>query len=247
MARELREDEVDVTLSIDGLPEVHDAERRFAGGRGSFEAARAAFEQLAALGRPPRVLSVVRPRNVARLVEGTRFLAALGATVFRPSLDFHAHWTLEDVKRLEEAVAGLGELYAERQLSIGWLDTKVALLVGALAAPIACGFGRGEIAVAPSGRLYPCERLVQDDRSERFAIGHVDEGDGAFARHPARRAEGDSACGGCAARPFCSSACACANLARTGFGDRPDGLVCALEQACLRAAGRVLESVARAA
>jgi uncharacterized protein len=245
VARELLEDEVDVTVSIDGLPEVHDAERRLAGGRGSFEAARAAFERLAALDRPPRVLSVVRPRNVSRLVEGIRSLVALGATVFRPSLDFHARWSLEDVKVLEEAVAGLGELYAESfpQVSIGWLDTKVALLTGALPAPIACGFGRGEIALAPSGRLYPCERLVQDDRSERFVIGHVNEGEGAFARHPARCAPGDSACGGCAARPFCSNACACANLARTGFADRPDGLVCALEQACLLASRRVLERV----
>ncbi len=246
VARELVEDDVDVTLSIDGLSEVHDAERRFAGGRGSHAVAMAAFDRLAALGRKPRVLSVVRPRNVGRLAEGVRSLVDAGATVLQPSLDYHARWTLDDVGRLEDAVFALGQLYAERfpDLSIGWLDTKVALLGGLLAAPIACGFGRGEVAVAPSGRIYPCERLVRDDRDTRFVIGHVNESEDPFRDHAASCAPGDASCGGCAARPLCSSACACANLARTATVDRPDGLVCALEQACLAAARRTLEAVA---
>lgn len=246
VARELVEDDVDISLSIDGLPEVHDQERRTAGGRGSWAATRAAFERLAALGRTPNVISVVRPANVDKLVAGTRFLVEGGARVLHPSLDFHASWSGRDVERLQAAVSDLGDLYAARfpEVSISWIESKVALLGGLLPEKVSCGFGRGEVALAPSGRLYPCERLVQDDRPGPFAIGHVLDSDGPFAPHPSSCASTDPSCGGCAARFACSNACACANLARTGRADRPDGLVCALEQASLRAARAALEKIA---
>jgi uncharacterized protein len=243
VARELVAEGIEVSLSIDGLPEVHDLERKTAGGRGSWAAARAAFERLAALGARPDVISVVRPGNVDRLVDGARFLVAGGARSLNPSLDFHARWTAPDVARLEAAVLGLGALWQEHagDVSISWIDTKVALLTGLLGEKKICGFGRGEVAVAPSGRLYPCERLVQDDRSSRFVIGHVDDGDGPFTPNPGSSVP--SSCGGCAALAHCANACACANVARTGFPDRPDGLVCALEQASFIAARSALEAL----
>jgi uncharacterized protein len=245
-ADELVAESVDVAVSIDGLPEVHDAERRTAGGRPTSERALRAFERLRARGAEPRVVTVVRPSNIDRLVEGARFLAELGATVLEPSLDYLAPWRAEDLPRLERAVGGLGALWAERwpAVSISWIDTKVALGTGLLARPIECGFGRGEVAVAPSGRVYPCERLVADDRGA-WAIGHVRDGDGPFAPNGATCKPAESSeCGGCAARLACSNACACQNLARTGRPDTPDGLVCVLEQACIAAARDATRTIA---
>jgi uncharacterized protein len=245
-ADELVAESVDVALSIDGLPEVHDSERRTAGGRPTSERALAAFERLRARGARPRVVSVVRPSNVDRLAEGARFLAERGADRLEPSLDYLAPWRAEELPRLERAVADLGRLWIERwpALSISWIDAKVAIGAGLLARPIECGFGRGEVAVAPSGRVYPCERLVADDLGT-WAIGRVDERDGPFPRGAATCGPGeDSACGGCAARFACSNACACQNLARTGRPDAPDGLVCVLEQACIAAAADAARALA---
>jgi len=244
LAAELVELEVEVALSIDGLPEVHDAERRTAGGQPTSRRALRALEALLGAGATPTVVSVVRPGNVARLAEGARFLADRGARRLEPSLDWRAEWSEVHVGRLVEAVHGLGRLWNERsgELSIGWLDAKVARLVGLTESPPpACSFGRGEVAVAPSGRLYPCERLVEEDRPGPWARGHVLDDDGPFgALGVGSCASADPACGECAAAPACANGCACANLARTGRPDQPDGLVCALEQACLDAAALAL-------
>lgn len=245
LAQELVALGVEVALSLDGLPEVHDAARRTAGGQPTSGRALRALDALLAAGAAPTVVSVVRPGTVDRLVEGARFLADRGARRLEPSLDWRAEWREPDVARLVEAVHGLGRLWAERQgdLSIGWLDAKLARLVGlARGAPPSCAFGRGEVAVAPSGRLYPCERLVEENRPGLpqggwGARGHVLDDVGPFGPLAVGScASADPACGECAAAPACASGCACANLARTGRPDQPDGLVCALEQACLDAA-----------
>lgn len=231
---------VNLALSLDGLPEVHDAARPRRGGRPSSDAALAALDLLVGLRLPFKVVSVVRPASVDRLAEGARFLVARGAAHLVPTLDVSAAWTQADLPRLRAAVRGLRELAAERpRVRIDWLDAKAwSLEHGAVAG--GCGVGAGEVAVAPSGRLYPCERLVVEDPEPRggpLASGHVLDGDGPFADAGRRARPADaSACGACATRPHCHNACACANLARTGALDGPDGLICTLEQACLEEA-----------
>jgi uncharacterized protein len=240
----------DVAVSFDGLPEVHDAERRFVGGKATSSRVLDAIDRLVARGAPPRVVSVVRPSNVERLAAGARFLVARGVTALHPSLDYAAPWRHADVATLAAAVSALGALYAERfpSVSIAWFESKLAVLGGYLDAPLACEFGRGEIAVAPSGRTYPCGRLVTDDRPGKWVLGHVDDGAGPFAASQASCVpRASSACGGCAVRFACSNSCACANIARTGSPDQPDGIICALEQASLDATRDVLTALAERA
>jgi uncharacterized protein len=227
---------VTLAVSMDGLPEVHDAVRPRRGGQRSSDAALRAIDLLVARGAPFRVISVVRPATVDRLAAGTRFLADRGVRHFAPNLDASAPWAQDDAPRLRAAVRGLHALWVERApgLRISWLDGKVhSLLHGAVAR--SCNVGVGEVAVAPSGRLYPCERLVGEDDGA-LAMGHVEDSEGPFAPFGGSARPGDdTACGDCATRPHCNNACACANLARTGTLDGPDGLVCVLEQACLEA------------
>ena len=226
------------TVSMDGLPEVHDRFRPRRGGQPSSAAALAAIARLVAAGAPFSVVSVVRPETVGRLGAGARFLAERGVRSLIPSLDAHAQWAPEHGAALERAIGELRALYVERfpALGVSWLETALAVLEGA--ARPACGVGEGEVAVAPSGRLYPCEQLVgaDDEQAQRFARGHV--ADSGPLRAPlAPRAQPDQ-CSGCASEGACANSCACFNLARTGDPARPDGLRCTLERAALREARR---------
>lgn len=245
---ELLAHEVAISVSMDGSPDVHDAGRPFRRGRPSSSAALAAIDLLVARDVPFRVISVVRPESLARLADGARFLADRGVRAIVHSLDFSARWTPQDAPRLRRAVADLRGVWVERfpDLQLALLEAKASLLLSPSLSNPSCGVGEREVAVAPSGRLYPCERLVQDDAPGPFAAGHVDDGDGplALSRAFSARPGPDAACGTCAAEPFCSNACACTNLARTGALDGPDGLVCTLEQAVLREARLGLELVA---
>ena len=81
--------------------------------------------------------------------------------------------------------------------------------------------------------------------------GHVLGGDDSCPcpPRPCRVAE---PCAACAVAPLCSSSCSCgsgcrcSNYVRTGDVCRPDGLLCALDHACLRESVKVLEELGAA-
>lgn len=235
---------VDVTVSMDGLPAVHDAARPTRGGRPSSAAALAAIDLLRRRSATFQVNMVVRPEGLPHLADGARFLADRGAAHLLPSLDYGADWRPEHGPALRAAIAGLRRLYVERfpQLEIGWLETKTLLLADRGRTRPSCGVGQGEVAVAPSGRHYPCERLVGEDAQD-LGFGHVDDDGPLRVDGLCSQPAPDAACGDCGVADLCTNDCACANLARTGRADLPDGLICLFETACLTEAARALQEV----
>ena len=236
---------MDLAVSHDGHPEVHDHDRIFADGRGTSAAVLATIGRLAAMDNPFRVAMVVRPSNVDRVADGIAILREAGVKCFDLSLDLWARWSADDARRLEESVAEVAEVWAAALpvLAVNWLDDKAGRLARVLVSESArCGFGAGEIAVAPSGRLYPCERLIGEDLEDNPVRlpGNALEGTDFLAVRPAPARE-DPACSACAMESICSTTCRCSNYVRTGRVDRPDGLLCRLEQACVREVGRVLK------
>src|SRR5262249_33914851 len=103
-------------------------------------------------------------------------------------------------------------------------------------------------AVAPSGNLYACERLVAEDDDPSRVIGHVSRGVDAarvratrwkMPRHHATNAE----CDGCAERSRCSAACAGANLAGTGDMGTAGGVQCWYEQTTMKLADALADTL----
>jgi uncharacterized protein len=243
--------DVDLAVSHDGLPEVHNRHRRHADGAGSSARVIATMRRLCAIGKEFRVVMVVRPDNVPLLSAGVLFLRALGVRCIEPSLDLWARWTPDDVRQLEGAVGRCARIWRDGlpEFSVSWFDQKAAHLARVPMADTArCGFGEGEVAVAPSGRLYPCERLIGADEDGNLMRlpGHVFDSDDFLqldAPPPCRSVE----CAGCAVRAMCNTDCRCSNYVRTGDATRPDGLLCALNRACLREAAKVLADAPPAA
>lgn len=241
----LTDPDMEPAVSVDGLPAVHDRHRVDAGGCGTSARVEATVVRLVGAGKAFRAVAVVRPDSLDQLAEGVRRLFALGVPSVELSLDLWTTWTEADASRLEGAVAELGALWRERLPASGlsWFDEALGRRSRLAGEPTRCGFGVGDIAVAPSGNLYPCERLIGEDHpSNPWRLpGHALSGEDFLA---ARRAtpRGDPACAGCALRASCGTTCRCSNLVRTGDPFRPDGLLCLLERLCSRevlAAGRV--------
>jgi len=239
--------EVALAISCDGRPDVHDRHRIRCDGAGSSGRVVSTIRRLVADGKPFSVIMVVRPDTVHVLPESMTFLFDLGVSRLEPSLDIWATWTARDIARLEHAVERCADVWRDGlpDCGIGWFDEKAAELAELPAPPTArCGFGRGEIAVAPSGRLYPCERLIGADAADNpmaLPVG-IDEGaDFLFETVTAERS--GEACDACAMRSSCNTLCRCSNYVRTGRVDRPDRLLCAWNQACLTQTARVLNEL----
>ena len=236
--------ELELAISCDGLPEIHNRHRRTVDGESSAERVLNTISRLVAASRGFYVVTVVRPDTVDSLPANIAFLERCGVRSICPSLDVWARWSKADIRRLRRAVAQCARLWrlGLPRLSVTWFDERAGILAGVeRPATPRCGFGDGEVAVAPSGRLYPCERLISDDADDnRMAFARHVEDDVDFLELPRWPGRCHSACDACAIRTECSTTCRCENYIRTGDVSKPDGLLCAFNQACLSETARNL-------
>jgi uncharacterized protein len=203
------------------------------------------------LGREFRVVMVVRPDTVEELPRGIAYLRSLGVRRVEPSLDLWTSWNDDDIARLDRVVARCADLWRDGLplFGIGWFDEKASFAItdhAAIEPTARCGFGAGEIAAAPSGNLYPCERLMgEDDPSNPMRLpGNVLDGGRDFLnRHPKGRRD-DNACRVCPVADMCNTDCRCSNYVRSGSVSRPDALLCRWNQACLNETARALRELA---
>lgn len=249
--RVMTQPDMDLAVSCDGAPLVHDRHRSFADGRPSSARVAATIGRLMAAGKDVRVVAVVRPDTLDKLPESIRFLQQLGVRRIVPSLDLWATWSEEDECRLEQVIARCADLWRDGLPghNVSWFDEKMAHIAHLEMPPTSrCGFGHGEVAVAPSGRLYPCERLIGEDRDgDPMALaGHVDDGgDDLLGMAPTTGRE-DEGCIQCAMLSMCNTMCRCSNYVRSGDTRRPDRLLCRWNQRCLTETARVLKQMAPA-
>ncbi len=238
--------EMRLSVSHDGLPDIHDRHRRSLEGHGSSASVLQLMQRLTDDGRDFNVVMVVRPDTVARLAEGMDFLRSRGVRLLTPSLDLWTIWSRDDAAQLEQAVIDSADLWRQHwpDLSIGWFDEKAARVSGIpLSETARCTFGNGQIAVSPAGYLYPCERLIGEDRPDNpmRLPGHVLQGPD-YCGQSAFPSRSDAECDTCVLREMCGTSCRCSNFVRTGDVAKPDGLLCWLETLCFRETTRVLNS-----
>ncbi|MBI5517391.1 MAG: radical SAM protein [Deltaproteobacteria bacterium] len=233
---------VEVTLSLDGTREAHEATRPQKGGRSSFDDVVRGAENLKASGLPLEVIAVVAPGNVRWLGETVRYLVDLGARNVILNPCFEQWWTDEALALWEKGLEDAAEVYSDcmrqgKPVAMPTFDNKLlAAAKGGLASCDMCSAGDREVAVAPSGNLYPCARMVGEDRDTALVIGHLDTGVDRGTVRNIRRGPLDPACEPCAERWRCGATCACSNLAETGTTYLPGGTQCWYEQASARIA-----------
>ncbi|OPZ27817.1 MAG: Anaerobic sulfatase-maturating enzyme [Lentisphaerae bacterium ADurb.BinA184] len=247
-ARWLREHEFYVGISLDGNRAMHEATRPYADGRSSFDDALRGLDAAARCLPDYEVIVVIDPKNVRHLEAGVRFLAderGVGRVSVNPN--FYTDWPAPALGEWETAFERLGDWYldryrAGRPTGLNFIDSKIITgLKNGYACGDRCRFGDGEIAVAPSGRLYPCERLIGDDTNDAVCIGDVFSGFDEIRRlgFLAARGNRDAQCGQCALRHRCMNWCGCINYTLTGAINHTGGAVCFHERLAIRVADRV--------
>jgi uncharacterized protein len=233
-----------IGLSIDGIREAHDATRPSRGGKSSFDAVARGLELLLDKQAWFETISVVDPRNVRWLGATVRWLANEGVSriAFNPS--YGSEWSDDDLAAWERGYREAASVYVHRALAgtplyINCIEDKLITRVkDGYQAEDRCKFGHGSVAVSPSGNLYPCERMVAEDRDASLRIGDVFGGldGGRRLVLDAQCGPVNDECGGCDVKARCGSFCACANVAETGEIGVAGGVQCWHEQMALRVA-----------
>jgi uncharacterized protein len=234
-------------LSLDGNAAMHDTLRRFPDGTGSHAAASRALRFFRGPQPTGEIILVVDPRNVEHLAESVEWLISEDIRNIALNPNFYLEWPKAALTTWQKASERIGDLYidtyrAGKPIRINVIDGKIRTRIKDGYAPCdQCGFGENEIAIAASGNIYPCERIVGDDTNEELRLGNIFTGFDPAKRSRIIACRGNviEECRDCPVKERCMNWCACINYATTGAINRVDGLVCHHERMVIGVADRV--------
>lgn len=244
----LRKERIDLCISIDGPQHVHDLNRRYGNGQGSFtkvlENLCKARDHLDRI----QVNAVYGPETVRFLPETVSFFAQLGVPTIHLNPDICASWTERTCSALESIYMQIADYYMQsyqrgNEIAVNLIDGKILLLLkGGYTAGDMCGMGETEWGFAPSGNIYPCERLVGEDDGSSLCLGNIHTGLDVGRRCSLLKQRGnhDEGCRDCDYRKYCMNWCGCTNYHMTGHTDSVGPMMCASEKAAIHAAKHVL-------
>lgn len=213
----LKENGVSVCVSIDGPREVHDVNRPYASGRGSYDDVERGIAYLMEHRNGHPVAARVTLGSGAVDVRKTfRHLRGLGfdEVGFAPASAAEESRSALTEGELDRVLDGFRELAAEyvddvrerRMPAFSNMTQILALIHRGDPMPYPCGAGIGMLAADPSGVFYPCHRLCGVGDS----MGDPSRGIALVARarflDGARRRR-ESACDACWAKNFCAGGC----------------------------------------
>jgi uncharacterized protein len=211
--------QIGVTVSMDGPPDLHDKLRVFANGRGSYDIIEPRVRALIANHRTrPITARVTLTSGVTDVVRIYRHL--------KQDLGFH-EIGFAPVTTSPDRLYAIGEkgmdgvLEQFHILADEWLEyalrgemhgfsnvsDTIAELVQGVNKSHPCGAGLGLVGVGPSGDIAPCHRFVDSDT---HALGHVSTGIDRSKQHDfLSRGHINSKydCHSCFARPLCAGGC----------------------------------------
>lgn len=207
-----------VTVSLDGPREVHDAQRPFKSGKGSFDRIMERLQPLLSRQRRMQVSArvTVTPQNMALRATLDEFVAAGFHSVgFSPMLSAptgKGELQADDLEVMLGEMIDCGQEF-ERQ-SIAGVRYPFANMVNAMREiqrgthrPYPCGAGAGYLGVSADGDLAACHRFVGDDDG---AMGSLDTGIDAGRRAQwlaDRHVHRQEPCTQCWARYMCGGGC----------------------------------------
>jgi uncharacterized protein len=243
----IQENRVDLCISIDGPEEIHNANRPYPNGQGSYSKVynrlRRALDVLPRL----QVNAVYGPATTSAMAETFDFFIKENVSVIHFNPDICATWDKAAISGLSKAYHDLAETYIEayrrgQEVALNLLDSKMVLfLKGGYSPKDICGMGHSELAVAASGNIYPCERFVGEDNDSNYCIGHVLNGFNSQKRCAVLRGRGnhDDTCQKCGFEKYCMNWCGCTNHFMTGKTDKAGAMLCMSERTAIREARRV--------
>lgn len=243
----LKQKNVDTVLSFDGVREAQDACRRYGDGRASFDDSERALRLL--LGHFPDLMicAVVSPENVRHVPASIDFFLDAGIRRLVLNPNFFAEWDEEHLDAWRRGYGHAALRFEEAYdkgvpLNIAFITAKIIThLKGGYDPCDCCDFGRKEIAVAPSGNIYPCQRMVGEDTEALGLLGNVFDGinPGVAKEIIECGTVRSPECEACDLRRRCRNWCSCVNHALTGRFDRVGALVCFHERMAISIADRV--------
>jgi uncharacterized protein len=213
-------------LSIDGNQAQHDLCRRYANQKGSYRAIEGRMHDILDFNPYTIAVSVIVPETAGYLATGVIDLFERGFRYVLQTLDYSAPWTSKNIKALKKQYKHLADYYEKslikgKKIFYSPFDERIKTHAqkpygkGDL-----CDLANSQIAIAPSGRVYPCVQFIGTDEGKytENVIGTVTSGFDVKQRQyfVAQNYAERQSCTGCALEGRCATYCGCVNWRATG-------------------------------
>ncbi|WP_129722615.1 thioether cross-link-forming SCIFF peptide maturase [Xylanivirga thermophila] len=238
---------VNVVISIDGRPQIHDAMRKTLNGKGSYEAIIDKAQKLAELRNQNDYYvrgtftkhNLDFDQDVLHLADCGFKQISIEPVVAPEEEDYSIRE--EDLPRIFKSYDNLTKEYINRRRKgqgFNFFHFQVDLNQGPCAAKraLGCGAGNEYVAVASQGDIYPCHQFVGE---KNFKMGNVNEG--TFDTDMQLKFRGNNVftkedCSKCWAKFYCSGGCVANSYHFTGGIKKPYKLGCEMEKKRLECA-----------
>ena len=246
------ENDVRLCFSLDGPPEIHDRNRRYRDQRSTSEDVMRNLEYAAKRLQCLEVNAVFGPDTIDEIPRCVEFFVTSGISLIHLNPNIKAAWSDELSPRLPDIYTRLANYYIacyreSHEITVNLLDDKMLLfLKGGYDSADTCSMGDGEMAFAPSGNIYPCERFIGEDDNLSLCLGNIHTGIDLKRRCAlrARRGNRNFECLGCKVVKYCMNWCGCTNYFMSGQTDIATSILCAMERANIAAARRTFDALA---
>jgi len=240
-------------VSCDGPPIIQNKYRHFPDGSGSSAIVEKNIKQ--ALGVFPLipVNAVYSPENVSSLPFVLDYLCDLGISNIYLNPNISASWTQKHVGVLKSIFDIIGQKYLDYYLKkepkfINLIDSKITVIFrGGYQPNERCRIGKGEFAFAPSGNIYPCEKLIGSDDGVTHCLGNINNNSYINEQcHLCNIKSGEAInieCQTCLLRDYCIHWCTCMNYYGTGKYNLVSPFICASEKAALKLASQIIKDI----
>lgn len=246
-----KENDVRLCFSLDGPPDLHDRNRRYRDQRATFEDVMRNLEFSLKRLRSVEVNAVFGPETIDEIPRCVEYFVDAGVSLIHLNPNIKAVWPDELGSRLPDIYSRLANYYIAcyqegREITVNLLDDKMLLLLkGGYESSDTCSMGDGEMAFAPSGNIYPCERFIGEDDDLSLCLGNIQTGIDARRRCSlrARRGNHNVECPRCKVVKYCMNWCGCTNYFMSGHTDLAASILCAMERANIAAARRTFDTL----
>lgn len=254
-------------MSIDGCPEVQDAQRPAKNGRKMSEVVERWAKSVLQTRPRSTARSTIHPDHAHRVLDNIRYFHEIGFREVAVSLSEYESWTQERLEVLQEQIEGVVEFVHERhrageEFNLTLFKYVIGKLVHARATGreqaiefehSPCGAGKGYMMVDYTGDIWPCHRFDGADTAAgaegSFRLGNIFAGtfdhklQKGFIDFDHATVHKDS-CTRCPMNPVCGGYCPAANLSDTGSIYTPHDVFCGWSQLMYAASASLYERVA---
>ncbi|OPX23780.1 MAG: hypothetical protein B1H03_00725 [Planctomycetales bacterium 4484_113] len=238
-------------LSIDGDRETHNLHRKFADGRGTYDAVASKIPLMKSYQPWLGARVTPTPENMHKLYDNVRHLHDLGITQFIIGPATGLHYSDDDVAEFKRQFLMVGDYYIEqvkRKAPFRMTDFEPELdgKFGRFHGLWGCGAGRGRLSVSATGEIQPCAKIqgLNDLAGiPEYSLGNVLDG---FTNLDARRRfiafgyDERKPCHSCDLTDDCAGGCPAVNWEATGSIRLPDPCQCKITRALLEAKREIM-------